>query len=74
MSHDAALCNGRVITESDSSVAVNTKHQAQSPAQLGGNLQQQSVPQPHAQPVNQAGNGVSRQPVSTTWFSASPNC
>ena len=66
--HHTALCNGRVITESDSSVAVNTKHQAQSPTQSGGKLQQQSVPQPHAQRVNQAGNGVSGQPVSTHYF------
>ena len=68
--HHTALCSGRVITESDSSVAVNTKHQAQSPAQSGGKLQQQSVPQPHAQRVNQAGNGVSGQPVSTHYFTA----
>ena len=70
--HHTALCNGRVITESDSSVAVKTKRQAQSPAQSGGKLQQQSVPQPHAQRVNQAGNGVSRHPVSTHYFTTDP--
>ena len=66
--HHTALCYERVITESDSSVAVNTKHQAQSPAQSGGKLQRQSVPQLHAQRVNQAGNEISGQPVSTHYF------
>ena len=61
--HHTALCSGRVITESDSFVAVNAKHQAQS----GGKLYQQCVPQP--QRVDQAGNGgvSGQQPVSTNF-------